>query len=118
MTVCSCVPANSSGGPRSLGRLTLCTPQKPHQTRARRDLSLTHHCVSDLCLFSPAEYVSLTICVMPATVTYLNVEISRLAYAMAKASNASSQAISAVSQELGQVREAVLENHAAIDYLF
>ena len=36
---------------------------------------------------------------------------------MAKASNATSQAISAVSQELGQVREAVLENRAAIDCL-
>ena len=55
---------------------------------------------------------------MPATVTYLNVEISRLACTMAKALNATSHTISAVSQELGQVREAVLENHAAIDYLF
>ena len=36
---------------------------------------------------------------------------------MAKALNATSQAISAISQELGQVREAVLENRAAIDYL-
>ena len=31
--------------------------------------------------------------------------------------NATSQAISAISQELGQVREAVLENRAAIDCL-
>ena len=36
---------------------------------------------------------------------------------MAKALNATSQAISAISQELGQVREAVLENRAAIDHL-
>ena len=36
---------------------------------------------------------------------------------MAKALNATFQAISAVSQELGQVREAVLENRAAIDCL-
>ncbi|KAF6104210.1 hypothetical protein HJG60_011217 [Phyllostomus discolor] len=36
---------------------------------------------------------------------------------MVKALNATSQAISAISQELGQVREAVLENRAAIDYL-
>ena len=50
-------------------------------------------------------------------VTYLNVEISRLACAMAKALSTTSQAISAISQELGQIREAVLENHAAIDYL-
>ena len=56
--------------------------------------------------FSPAEYVSLTIFVMPAMVAYLNVEKTRLACAMAKALNATSQAISAISQELGQVREA------------
>ena len=54
---------------------------------------------------------------MPTMVTYLNVEISRLACTMAKALNATSEAISAISQELGQVREAVLENHAAVDYL-
>ena len=54
---------------------------------------------------------------MPAMVAYLNVEKTRLACAMAKALNAPSQAISAVSQELGQVREAVLGNRAAIDCL-
>ena len=54
---------------------------------------------------------------MPAMVTYLNVKIIRLAGAMAKAFNTTSHATSAISQELGQVREAVLENRAAIDYL-
>ena len=58
--------------------------------------------------------MSLTIFVMPAMVAYLNVEKTRLACAMAKALNATSQAISAISQELGQVREAVLEKHTAI----
>ena len=77
-------------------------------TQARRDLSLAPDCNSDLHLFSPAEYVSLTTFVMPAIVTYLNVDISRLAHAMAKALNATLQAISAVSQERGQVREAVI----------
>ena len=86
-------------------------------TQARRDLSLAPDCNSNLHLFSPAEYVSLTTFVMPAIVTYLNVDTSRLAHAMAKALNATSQAISAVSQERGQVREAVLENQAAIDCL-
>ena len=50
-------------------------------------------------------------------VTYLNVEINRSACTVEKALNATSQAISAISQELGKVREAVLENCAAIDYL-
>ena len=67
--------------------------------------------------FSPAEYVSLTVFVMPAMVAYLNAHISRLACTMVKALNAASQVVSAISQELRQVREAVLENRAAIDCL-
>ena len=63
--------------------------------------SLAPDCNSDLHPFSPAEYVSLTIFVTSAMGTYLNVEISRLAGAMAKALNATSQAISAIDQELG-----------------
>ena len=50
-------------------------------------------------------------------VAYLNVEVSRLAWAMAKALNATSPAIRAIGQEPGQIREAALENRAAIDYL-
>ena len=55
--------------------------------------------------------------VMPAMVAYLNADISRLACTMVKALNAASQVISAISQELRQVREAVLGNRAAIDCL-
>ena len=73
-TVYSYVPANSSGGPCSLGRLTVFMPQKPHLTRIQWDLSLTPDCNSDLRLFSPAEYVSLTVFIMSAMVTYLNVK--------------------------------------------
>ena len=57
---------------------------------------LTPDCDSDLYLFSPAEYVTLTIFVISAMVTYLNVQISRLACAMTKAFNATSQAISVI----------------------
>ena len=74
MTVYSYVPANNSEGPCSLGRLTVFMPQKPHLTWVRLDLSLTPDCNSDLRLFSPAEYVSLTVFIMSAMVTYLNVK--------------------------------------------
>ena len=40
---------------------------------------------------------------MPAIVTFLNIKISKSAYAIARALNATLQAISAVTQELGQV---------------
>lgn len=47
----------------------------------------------------------------------LNIKISHIACAMATALNTTSQAIHAMEQELGHVREAILENRAAIDYL-
>lgn len=47
----------------------------------------------------------------------LNVVIRRMACSVAKALNTTSQAIHANGEELGQGREAVLENKAATDYL-
>ena len=54
---------------------------------------------------------------MPAMVTSLNMEISRLSCTLAKVLNDTFEAIRAISQELGQAGEAVLENRAALDYL-
>ena len=54
---------------------------------------------------------------MPLMVTSLNIEISRFACTMVKALSATSEAISAISQEVGQVREVAVGNHTAIDYL-
>ncbi|KAF6109617.1 hypothetical protein HJG60_010870 [Phyllostomus discolor] len=116
MTIYSYVPANSSGGPCSLGRLMVFMPQKPHLTWVQWDLSLTPNFITDLHLLA-LLYMSLTMLIMSAMVTYLNGDICRLACTVAKALNATSQAISAISQELGQVREAVLKNCAAVDYL-
>ena len=48
----------------------------------------------------------------------LNIEVSRIACSMAKALNAISQAIHAMGEKLGQVREAILENRAAIENLY
>ncbi|KAF6339818.1 hypothetical protein mRhiFer1_008081 [Rhinolophus ferrumequinum] len=113
----SYVPAYSTGGPCSLGRLTLFLPQKPHQVRHHRELALDPSCDSDIHLFSPAEYIPLSLFVVPAMTIALNVEISHIACSMAKALNATSQAIHTMNQELGQVGEVVLENQAAKDYL-
>lgn len=116
-TVYSYVPANSSGGPCSLGRLTVFMPQRPHLMQHFRELISGSDCNSDLHLFSPAEYVALSLFVMPAMTVALNAEISKMACSMVKALNATSQAIHAIGEELGQVREAVLEHRATIDYL-
>ena len=52
MTVSSCVPANSSGGPCSLGRLMVFMPQKPRLPQAPLDLSLAPDYNSDLCFLA------------------------------------------------------------------
>lgn len=54
---------------------------------------------------------------MLAMTLSLNTEISRTAFPMAKALNVTSQAIHAIGEELGQVREAVLENRITTDDL-
>lgn len=65
-TAYSYVPAYSTGGPCSLGRLTVFLPQKPYQVRYRQELTLDSSCNSDIHLFSLAEYVSLSLSVVPA----------------------------------------------------
>lgn len=110
-TVYSYVPTNSSGGPCSLQRLFLC--QRPHPARHHRELTLGPDCNSELYLFSPAEYVALSLFVMLAMTVALTVVIRRIACSVAKALNTTSQVIHANGEE--QLREAVLENKAATD---
>lgn len=113
--VYSYVPANNSGGPCSLGRLTAFMPQRPHLTRHRRELTLGPDCNSELHLFIPAEYVALF--VMSAMTNALNVEIRRMACSLVKSLNATSQTSDAIGEELRQAREVILEHRATTDYL-
>lgn len=92
-------------------------PQRPHPTRHHREIALDTNCISELHLFSPAACVALSLFVMPVMTIALNIEISRTTYSIVKALNATTQGLHAIGEELGQVREAVLENQAAIDYL-
>ncbi|XP_045677565.1 syncytin-B-like [Phyllostomus hastatus] len=116
-TVYSYVPANSSGGPCSLGRLTVFMPQKPHPTGDPQEFLLTLNCDNYFHLFSLTEHMLLTTFVVPAVATSLNMERSTAACTLAKVLNATIQAIGAISQELGQAGEVALQNRAALDYL-
>lgn len=119
LTVYTYIPANSTGGPCSLGRLTVLTPQKHPVTRAEQYLSMTlpAACNDNLHLWSPAEYVSFTVFVTSVMVTPPHVEKGRLACSIIKALNTTARAVSAKNLELGQVGEAVLEHRAALDYI-
>lgn len=87
------------------------------RTKRKLATALTPDCDDDLTLRSPAEYIALNNFVMPVVVGYLNKEIAQLACSMVKSLTTTSRAIHWINQELGEIRGAVLENRAAIDYL-
>lgn len=90
------------------------------QKRQRRDLQeLTPDCDSKTWLLTKAEYISLAVSLVgvPALATHNARALNSLACALVKGLNSTSQALDALNRELKQVREATLENRAAIDYL-
>lgn len=119
LTVYTYIPANSTGGPCSLGRLTVPMPQQHPITRDEQYLSLTlpAACSDNLHGWSPAEYVSFTVFVTSVMVTPPQVEKGRLACSIVKALNTTGGAVSALNLELGQAGEADLKHRAARDYI-
>lgn len=114
----SYLPANSTGGPCTLGRLTMLMPSL--QRWQRKDLqSLNSECDSKSLLLSKAEYMALvaSLAEVPALAVHNSRNLNSLACALAKSLNSTSQALDALNQELRQVEDATLENRAAIDYL-
>lgn len=119
LTVYTYIPANSTGGPCSLGRLAVPGPQRHPVPRDEQYLSLTLPaiCRDDLHGWSPAEYVSFTVLVTSVMVTSPQAEKGRLACSIVKALNTTAGAASALTLEPGRAGEAVLEHRAALDYI-
>ncbi|XP_059584597.1 uncharacterized protein LOC132250851 [Alligator mississippiensis] len=118
----SYIPANATGGPCALGRLTVwlpgmpTTPSKCH----RRGLHvLDESCDSDIDLLSKADVVSLAVSIVgvPGLVVDSERQLSKVACALAKGLNTTLQALAALSTEMKELRGATLQNRAAIDYL-
>lgn len=114
----SYLPANSTGGPCTLGRLTMLMPSL--QRRQRRSFqTLPPDCDSKTSLLTKAEYIALAVSLVgvPGLAARNSRSINSLACTLAKSLNTTSHALDALNKELRQVREATLENRAAIDYL-
>ncbi|XP_059576733.1 uncharacterized protein LOC132247730 [Alligator mississippiensis] len=108
-TAYSYIPANATGGPCTLGRLTVWLPKmsKTSDRRHRRSSSqLDESCDSNINLLSKAEAVSLAVSIvgLPALVVGNHGQISKVVCALAKSLNTTSQALAALSTEMKELQ--------------
>ncbi|XP_039220534.1 uncharacterized protein LOC120317760 [Crotalus tigris] len=91
----------------------------PNTTRYKRAELLTEDCESSRTLLNAAEYNALAVSLVgvPALDLRAHVNINSVACNLAKTINATSIALSAINQEMIELRKAILQNRAAIDYL-
>ncbi|XP_074807277.1 neuronal membrane glycoprotein M6-a isoform X1 [Natator depressus] len=115
----SYIPANLSDGTLCcLSRMTLILPFAS-QKHSKRSVPLSDNCVADVKLFSCAEYTALAASIVgvPGLATYTARILNALACFAAKAINTTSKAIALLNAEQHELRDAILDNRAAIDFL-
>lgn len=100
----------------------MLTDSRTNETRTRRrrsSITMRPECNAHVSLFSQAEYVSLAVSLvgLPALGVANHQQLSRLACALAKNINYTSAALALLNQEQEELRDAILDNRAAIDYL-
>ncbi|XP_074981465.1 uncharacterized protein LOC142071070 [Caretta caretta] len=113
------IPANLSDGTLCcLSRMTLILPFAG-QKRSKRSVPLSDDCIADVELFSRAEYTALAASIVgvPALAMYSARTLNNLTCFAAKAINTTSQAIALLNTEQHELRDAILDNRAAIDFL-
>ncbi|TRZ16872.1 hypothetical protein HGM15179_010236 [Zosterops borbonicus] len=124
------IPSRLLGGPCTLGRLSLLTPNKTtimdwivknsskHATVQKRDLaSLSPDCESDIIHWSKAKATAVTIFLPWVSVAKSLSKLGRLECWVAKQANLTSTALVDLLQDERITRQATLQNRAAIDYL-
>lgn len=119
-TAYSFVPANSAGGPCTIGRVTVHMSQKAtlkHGVKTKRQISSLLTCGDRVHLWRAAECASMAIFVTPVMIGFLNAELEYLACTTSRTLDTTSHATGAVRQELSQVRKATGELQVMVDYL-
>ncbi|XP_039196483.1 MLV-related proviral Env polyprotein-like [Crotalus tigris] len=118
------IPANLSTTYCCLSRLTTFLPDRSlftsfNVTRYKRGEVLDEDCDSSHTLLNAAEYNALAISLVgvPALAVRAHVNIKSVTCNLAKTINTTSIALSAINQEMVELRKAILQNRAAIDYL-
>ncbi|TRZ16312.1 hypothetical protein HGM15179_010775 [Zosterops borbonicus] len=123
------IPSRLLGGPCTLGRLSLLTPNKTtimdwivknsttHAIQKRDLTDLDPDCESDIIHWSKAKATALTIFLPWVSVAKSLGELGRLECWVAKQANVTSTALSGLLADEEITRKATLQNRAAIDYL-
>lgn len=116
----SYVLANISEGLSATGRLTPLVFHQEYMKHKRENCStyqLTEDCDPQVSLYSESELVAAAFWTPGVRVAVSHHTRKRTRCALGKYINCTSQALTALNTEMTQVREAALENRAAIDYL-
>ncbi|CAM5107596.1 unnamed protein product [Natator depressus] len=90
----------------------------PVSAQHRRDATpLDSTCKSDVTLFSEAAALTFSLVGIPGLVVHNYHAVEHLACTVAKAINLTSTVLALLSHELGEVRQGMLQNRLAVDYL-
>ncbi|XP_067324712.1 endogenous retrovirus group K3 member 1 [Anolis sagrei] len=114
------IPANISETTCCLSRLVSILPTKDQITsREKRGVTLDDSCDSDINLLNQAEYISLAVSLVgvPALAVINHRTLAKTACSLAKVINHTSSAIGLLGVEQQELRNAILDNRAAIDFL-
>ncbi|XP_029445548.1 uncharacterized protein LOC115084604 [Rhinatrema bivittatum] len=120
------IPANVSDCTCCLSRLVPVLPSKPHKvkhlykSRKIRDVtSLTPSCDGNVSLLNKHESLALALSLVgvPGLAMHADIQVTKLACNLAKSINATSHAIALLNQEQSALRNAILNNRGAIDFL-
>ena len=118
------IPSKLEGGPCTLGRLTLLTPNtsmilqlhRGHARIKRVTHAFTSDCNDNVQFWNPAQTFFGSIITGVGTAQALST-LRKLGCWLAKQSNATSRALSELLIDVDSVRHATLQNRAAIDFL-
>ncbi|XP_049650032.1 uncharacterized protein LOC126035463 [Accipiter gentilis] len=119
------IPSKLNGGPCSLGRLTLLTPNMLtilNMTRKHRRVQRSVHqfsssCQDDIEFWNRGQILTASILAPGVGVANALRTLNKLGCWLSKQSKATSLALSNLLTDVGSVRHAALQNRAAIDFL-
>ncbi|XP_074713454.1 syncytin-2-like [Strix uralensis] len=119
------VPSKLNGGPCSLGRLTLLTPNVSmilNMTRKHKRVPRTVHrfessCRDNVEFWNPGQIITASILAPGVGVANALTTLNKLGCWLSKQTNATSLALSGLLTDVDSVRHATLQNRAAIDFL-
>ncbi|NXU76978.1 ERB1 protein, partial [Oreotrochilus melanogaster] len=120
------IPRNAVGGPCYLGSLTLFAPRyadlrklrKPKDgVRGKRSIGLTPQCNDNVELLSDAARTALAIFIPGAAAGNTLRELAKLACWTEKQANITTQILNDLLMDQNNLRHALLQNRAAVDFL-